>query len=154
MLDIRMVREKPEIVKKDLRKRGEREKLEWVDTLLEADRAWRKGLKAIEHLRHQRNVLTRQIAELKRNRKDASGLIQEMRTIPEKIKSLEEENHNHQEKIRFYLMRLPNLLHTSVPVGKDEHDNKIIRKVGSPPKFSFKAKNHLELLEGLGLIDW
>ncbi|MFH1978127.1 MAG: serine--tRNA ligase [Candidatus Aenigmatarchaeota archaeon] len=153
MLDIKLIRETPQIVKKNLQKRGDKEKLEWVDDVVELDKKWRSGLKKIEDLRRKRNVVTHEIAKIKANGKSASKEIQEMKDIPNKIKELEEKNQKYREKMMYYLMRIPNILHDSVPKGKDDEDNVETKKWGNPPKFDFKSKNHLDLLLDLGLID-
>ena len=153
MLDIKLIRERADLVKKNLKKRGNPGYLKWVDNLIEVDKKWRFGLKEIEGLRHKRNILTQEIAVAKKAGGKALDKIKEVKDIPDKIKKLEDMNELHKEKINHYLMRLPNLLHDSVPIGRDENDNKIIRTHGKPPNFKFKPRNHLELLEHLKLID-
>ena len=86
MLDIRVIRETPETVKNNLKKRGEEEKIKWVDQLLEHDQKWRAGLKRVEKLRHERNVITEAIARLKREKKSVTKEINQVKNIPEKIK--------------------------------------------------------------------
>ncbi len=153
MLDIKLIRERPEVVRENLIKRNEKEKLEWIDKIIEYDKKWRESLQKLESLRHRRNIITEKIAKFKKEGKDTSSLIKEVKSIPEKIKDLEEKTQKYREMIDFYLKNLPNLLHESVPLGKDENDNIEIRRWGRPPKFDFKPKNHLEIAEGLGLID-
>lgn len=153
MLDIKLIREHPEMVKKDLEKRRDFEKIKWVDDLLEYDKRWRELVKKINELRQKRNVLTQEIAELKKEGKDVKNKLREVKKLPEKIKSLEAKAKEYKQKVNHILLRLPNLLHESVPYGKDENDNVVIRTWGKPPKFDFKPKNHLEIALGLGLID-
>ena len=153
MLDIRLIREKPGMVRKNLRKRGEKEVLERLDELIKADEKWRLSLRKIESLRHRRNQATQEIANLKREGKPVTKLISEIKCIPGKIKELEERNDKLREGVDSCLMRIPNLLHDSVPKGKDDSDNKEVRRWGKPPKFSFKPRNHQELAEGLGILD-
>ena len=153
MLDIKLIRENPEIVKNDLRKRGELEKIKWVDELLVYDKKWRELTKKMNELRHRRNVLTVEIAKLKKEGKDFKDKLKEVKELPKKIEELEEKASKLKEKIDYILMRLPNILHESVPVGKDESENVVIRVWGKPPKFDFEPKNHLEIALGLGLID-
>ncbi|MBU5688394.1 MAG: serine--tRNA ligase, partial [Candidatus Aenigmarchaeota archaeon] len=104
-------------------------------------------------LRKKRNEITEEISKLKKQGKDVNNLLKEVKEIPEKIKQLEEELAKYEEKVNWYLLRLPNILHESVPYGKDDKDNVVIKVWGNPPKFDFQPKNHLEILEGLGLID-
>ncbi len=153
MLDIKLIREKPDIVIKDLKKRQEKEKLKWLEELIEYDKKWRSSLKRLEELRRRKNIITSEIAELKKNRKPVKKQIREVKEIPEKIRKLETQNEKYKEKINHYLMQLPNILHESVPYGKDDKDNKEVRRFGKPPEFGFKPRNHMEILEDLGLID-
>lgn len=153
MLDIKLIREKPQIIKKNLKKRKDEEKIKWVDDAVELDKKWRASLKKAERLRKKRNEVTREIAQLKTEKKSASKQIKEIKSIPEKIRKLEEKNRKYREKLDWYLMRLPNLLHESVPAGKEDEDNVVVRTWGKTPSFDFKPKNHLEILQDLGLID-
>ncbi len=153
MLDIKFIRENPEIVKKDLRKRGEKEKIEWVDKLLRYDKLWRESLKSLENLRHKRNTITEKIAELRRRGESADDLLREAKEIPARIKELEEKNKKYRERIDFYLQRIPNILHESVPVGKDDEENVPIRHWGKIPKFPFKPKDHIDLGLSLDIMD-
>ncbi len=153
MLDIKLLRETPEIVKKDLDRRHDTEKLKWVDDLLKYDKEWRQLIQEINDFRYKRNVITQEIAELKKQKKDASRKLKEAQEIPRKIEELEKKAEDYQEKIKYIQMRLPNILHESVPFGKDDKDNVVIRTWGKPLKFDFEPKNHLDILQGLGLID-
>ena len=147
MLDIRFIREKPEIVKKDLEKRKEPEKIKWLQELIEKDREYRELLQKSQKLRHEHNVINQEINQLKKQGKDISKKLKIARSIPKELNDIEEKIAEVKEKINYYLMRLPNILHKSVPFGTDEAGNKVIRKFGTKPKFSFKLKNHGELLE-------
>ena len=153
MLDIKLIREHPEIVKNNLKKRHEEDKIRLVDDVLEYDEKWRKTINKINRLRHKRNVVAQEIAELKMKGTSPSEKIKEMRAISEKIGKLEKRLREYEQKRREILMRLPNILHESVPYGKDENDNVEIRRWGKPPHFDFEPKNHLEIALNLGLID-
>lgn len=153
MLDIKLIRENPDIVRKDLKKRHDTEKLKWVDELIDADKKRRDIIQQVNELRKKRNEVTQDIAKLKKEGKDASKKLKEVKEIPDKIKKLEDKLADYEDKIKYYLMRLPNILHESVPFGKDEHDNVVIRVVGKKPEFDFEPKNHVEILQNLGLID-
>ncbi|MCW1309227.1 MAG: serine--tRNA ligase [Candidatus Nanoarchaeia archaeon] len=153
MLDIKLIREKPEIVKDDLIKRGMKDRVQLVDELLEIDKKWREGVKKVGELRHKRNIISRQVAELKKKGKDVSKEIKEIEEIPMQIKKIEMEIEKYKNRINEILYKLPNILHESVPIGKDENDNVEIRRWGTIPKFNFKPKNHLEIALGLGIID-
>lgn len=154
MLDIRLIREKPELVRKDLEKRGDSEKLEWLKDLIKYDKEWRENLQSMEGLKRERNILTDKIAGLKKKGESVSKELEQVKSLPEKIKKLEERNEKLKKMTDFYIMRLPNILHHSVPVGKDESDNVEVSKWGKHPDFQFKPKNHAEIAESLGLLDF
>lgn len=153
MLDIKLIRENPKIVEDNLKKRGDEEKLKLLKALIESDKKYRDGLKELEKLKHDRNVVSEEIAKLKKEGKEVSHRIKEASELPEKIKKLEEDVLRQKEMIDFTLMRLPNLLDESVPIGKGEENNAVVKTYGKQPKFNFKPKNHLEILKNLGLID-
>ncbi len=154
MLDIRFVRENPDIVKEDLNKRQDKEKLKWVDDLIIKDKEYRNLLQLNQDLRHKRNLITDEINQLKKQGKDISLKVREAKELPNKIKEVDERINEIQEKIYYYLMRLPNILHKSVPIGKDETENKEVRKWGLKRKFDFELKTHGEIIEKLGIGDF
>lgn len=153
MFDINILRENPELVKKDLEKRKDTEKLKWVDIVVDKDKKWRKAKKELDNMRHERNKVSAEIRELKKQGKDASKQMQLAKDLPGQIKRTEDVVAQLAKDIRKYLMGLPNLLHESVPYGKDDSENVVIRTWGEKPKFNFKAKNHLDIALDLGLID-
>ena len=154
MLDIKLIREHPEIVRNDLKKRGDLEKLKMLDDLIEYDKHWRKLLTEVNELRHRRKVVTAEIASLKKRGEDVSRQMEEAKRIPQDIKKLENQVAEYREKVDLILLRLPNILHESVPFGKDESENVVVKIVGKPPKFDFKPKSHVEIALNLGLIDF
>jgi seryl-tRNA synthetase len=153
MLEMKFIREHPEIVKADLERRGAIDKLAWVDEVLQNDQKWRSLQVQANALRQQRNKLTEQIAKLRKQGQDATPVMHEAEAIPDKIRELEQEAGNLRERIDQTLMQLPNIMHESVPAGKDEHDNVEIRKWGTPPQFSFKPLDHIDLATKLDLVD-
>jgi seryl-tRNA synthetase len=153
MLDVKFVRENPQLVKENLKRRGDEAKIPWVDELLENDRRWRSLRTEADTLRSKRNKLTEQIAQARRQGQDASHLVRDAEQIPGQIKTLEKESGDLDSKIANTLMQLPNIMHESVPVGTDENDNVEVRKWGKPPEFNFKPKDHIDLGTHLGLID-
>ncbi len=154
MLDIKFIRENPEVVRKDLEKRNEKEKLEWLEDLLKSDVEYRKSLQDNQRLRQRRNEITEEINQLKKQGKEIKEKVQEAKELPDKIKQSDERIEELKSKIEYYLMRLPNILHESVPVGKDANDNAVVRTWGEKPKFSFELKPHGELLQELGLANF
>ena len=140
MLDIKLIRENPEIVKKDLIKRDELEKLKWIDEILELDKKWRENLRKINQLRRERNRIAVEIGKRKKAGESVDDLLTKSKEIVKQIEILEKENEEIRERIDFYLWRLPNITHESVPIGKDDTEN-------VPIKFWGKArvwKGHLE----------
>ncbi len=153
MLDIKLIREKPEVVRKDLEKRNNKEKLTWLHEIIEADKQWRQLNIEIEKLRHSRNNISEEINQAKKLSKDISEIVQRAKIIPELIKDKEELAIKLKEKVDYILMRLPNILHNSVPVGKDENDNKVIRNFGKIPRFKFPTKDHIDVALGLNMVE-
>ncbi len=154
MLDIKFIRENPKTIKDDLKKRRDLEKVKWVDDLFKKEKEHRELLFKTEQLRHRRNVVSDEIRKLKEEGKAIKEKIKEAKEIPEKIKKGEERIKELKEKIHFYLMRLPNIMHKSVPYGKDETGNKVVRTWGEKPRFDFKLKPHGELVEELGVANF
>ncbi len=153
MLDIKLIREHPEVVRNDLEKRGTPEKLGMLNDLIAHDIEWRYCLAQVNELRRKRNVITAEIAKLKKQGVDATAKLKEAEGIPAAIKQLEDKVEAHREKINYALMRLPNILHESVPFGEDENDNVSIREWGKKPRFSFPPRNHIDLGLSLDLMD-
>jgi len=150
MLDIKLIREKPKEIEKNVKRRHDPEKLKLLKELIAKDKRMRNAIKKVEALKHERNVVSRELAKTKGKGK---AKIKRMRGIGKEIVELDGKRIKLQQETRGMLLQIPNLLDKSVPYGKDDDDNKQIRSWGKPPKFSFKPKNHLEILEGLGLID-
>ena len=153
MLDMKFVRENPQLVKQNLERRGDEAKIPSVDELLENDRKSRSLRTEADTLRSKRNKLTEQIAQARRQGQDTTQLVKEAERIPDKVKTLEKEYADLDSKIASVLMQLPNLIHESVPVGKDDKDNVEVRKWGKLPEFNFKPKDHVDLTAQLGLVD-
>ena len=149
MLDINLIRTNPKLIKENLKKRNQANKAPIVDTLLKLDQEWRSIKQGIDRLRHLRNKISLEINILVKQKKDTTTKIKEVKEIPEKIRILEEKAEHLSEKIADLHKTLPNIMHDSVPLGKNEKDNKIIRKWGTIPKFAFTPKNHVELIENL-----
>ncbi|MAH33325.1 serine--tRNA ligase [archaeon] len=151
MLTIKFIRENPDIVKKDLKKRNDLEKVKWVDDLLKKDEQYRKLLQKEQELRHKRNQISDEINQLKKQGKDIKQKIKEAKELPEKVRELTNKVEELKGGIINYLMRIPNILHDSVLKGKDEKDNKVLRKQGIIKKFDFKLKTHEDVIESLNL---
>lgn len=153
MLDIKFVQDNAASIKKDLGKRGDKEKAEWVDELVKKHTQFKQLKEDNDKLRNKRNVITREINELRKEGKDIKAAVKEAKEIPAKIADSDKKLETLQERITFILQRLPNVLHESVPTGKDDSGNKEVRKWGTPKKAEEK-KSHGELLEEKGLADF
>jgi seryl-tRNA synthetase len=153
MLDIRMIREDPESVKKNLQKRGDPENLRMLEEIIRDDSVWRENLTRLNELRHERRQITASIAALKKRGKEAGAEIEKGKTVDNEVTTLERQVGENEQKVQQYLMRLPNLLHESVPFGKDENDNVQIKSWGKVPKFDFTPKGHVEIGLDLDIID-
>ncbi len=154
MLDIRFVREHAGLVRASLEKRQDPEKIAWLDDLLEKDAEWRKLLQETEQLRNRRNVISREVNKAKKQGGDIALLLEEAKRIPNTIKSNEIRQEELQEQIHGLLLRIPNLLHESVPFGKDDSENVVIKKFGKPRKFDFELKHHGQLAVAVGCADF
>ena len=153
MLDIKLIRENPELVRENLKRRGDPENLRMLDELIDCDRKWRQLLTELNELRHQRKTITMEIAALKKKGEDVGGRISKAKAVDAEITRLEKKVSDLEEKKHNLLMRLPNLLHESVPFGRDEHDNVPVRTWGEIPEFKFPVKDHIELGLSLDIMD-
>jgi len=142
MLELKFVRAHPEIVRADLNKRGDTAKLAWVEEVLEMDRRARELTVAIGDLRNRRNVISREINRARKAGEDTAVLIAEAADLPARIKEIESERDTLTEGVRYRLMRIPNILHESVPIGKDDTENIEIKRWGEPRVPAFDLKNH------------
>jgi seryl-tRNA synthetase len=154
MLDIRFVRANPDAVKADLIKRNDSEKLAWVDDLLKKDARSRELKVETDLLRQRRNTIAREINAARKAGQDAAVLMTEAANLPQKIKDCDAEQEENAATIHAYLMRLPNILHESVPVGKDDTENVEIKKSGILKTFDFELKNHGQLAADQGWADF
>jgi seryl-tRNA synthetase len=125
-----------------------------VDQLLELNRERKRCILEVETKKAHQNKVSQVIATKKRNKEDAATELAEMGQVSAAIKELEAKTNEADQKVSALAASLPNLLSSSVPVGKSDADNVVIRSHGTAPKFSFKAKEHWELGEKLGILDF
>ena len=151
MLEIKFIRQNAQLVQESLRRRG----LDYdLQRFLDCDSKRRAILLEVEELKHERNTVSGRIAQMNKERKDPSKLIAQMRAVSQRIKALDEELSKYEESLHAILMDLPNIPHPSVPIGKDEKDNPVIKQVGQPRSFDFQPLPHWEIGEKLGIIDF
>ncbi|OIO64694.1 serine--tRNA ligase [Candidatus Woesearchaeota archaeon CG1_02_57_44] len=153
MLDIAYVRENQDAVRKNLERRQDPEKLQLLDNALALDVEWRKMKTILDLLRQKRNQSSKSINEARKKGDDIAPLLAEAKTLPDQIRKAEEDEQQLQERLRTLMMRIPNLLHDSVPYGEDESGNVVVKTWGEPRKDA-PALPHGELLVSLGLADF
>jgi len=154
MLDIKLIRESPEIVRENLQKRGDEEKLRLLEDIISDDSNWRKKVVEVDGLKARRNRMAQEVAQLKKTGQDASSHIAEMQELKARIENLDAEVQILKGSVEKKLMMVPNILHESVPVGADASDNVEIKKWGKIPEFDFELKSHADIAESLGLADF
>lgn len=151
MLDRRFVRESIDRVSQMLQDR----QLDMdLRPFRELDEDRRRILREVEELKHRRNVASEEISVLKREKKDSSGRIEEMREVSQQIKVLDQQLAEIEQKFDEVLLLIPNMPHESVAVGKDEKDNPVMKVWGTPPSLGFEPKPHWEIGESLGILDF
>ena len=154
MLDIKFVKNNQKIIKEDLKKRKLEARIPILNQLILDYGRYLNIRKGLDELRHRKNIISEEINKLKKGNEDISKELSEAKSIPSKISALEEEYAKLQNGIKINLTQIPNVMHKSVPSGKDASENKVVKKWGKIPKFSFKIKNHVELIEDLGVADF
>ena len=155
MIDIKLIRESPELVKENIKKKFQDEKIVLVDKVRKLDEEWRKLKYKEDGLRSERNKVSEGINQAKKNKdeKKAKQLIK-AKEIPEKIEKIQKKRKKFEEEINKIRYQIPNIIHGSVPIGKDECENVEVKKIGKPRKFDFSVKNHVEVGEQLGVLDF
>jgi seryl-tRNA synthetase len=153
VLDVKLVREDPKAIIRNLERRGALQKVPLVDEAVKADFEWRRFKTEIDKLRHKQNELTAEVAAMKKRGDSIEAKLKEVRGIPQEIEDLETKSAERHARLNGILMSMPNMLHESVPAGKDETQSVVARSVGKKPKFSFEPKHHIDLLAGLGMVD-
>src|SRR3989338_5887876 len=153
MLDIKMIREKPSEVRKNLERRHDLSILARLDEAIKEDAERRDVIKQVEALKKKRKEITKEVSSLKAKGNDAKKELKDAGEVAAKISKLDIEQAKLDEKTKLLLMVIPNLLHESVPEGKDDTDNAVVKTAGGTLGFTFKPKNHLEIALALGLID-
>ena len=151
MLDVRFVRKNLDQVREALANR--QMKLD-LDEFSRLDETRRSLLTEVEALKTERNASSGEVAKLKRAGQDASHLMERLSAISEQIKALDEGARKADEESEAFLYSIPNVPHSSTPVGKDENDNPVMRTVGDKPEFGFAPKEHWEIGQNLGTLDF
>jgi len=151
MLDIKFIRSNLERVKKDYENRGFKADL---DALVALDEKRRAAIQQVEELKNFKNSKSKEIGILKREGKSCDAVMAELSGMNDDIKRLDDEANALETQISDELLRMPNILHASTPIGRSEEDNVEIKKFGTPKVFNFEPKPHFELAENLDIVDF
>jgi seryl-tRNA synthetase len=151
MIDIKVFRENPKLIKESNKKRGLETKD--VDLVIKTDEEYRKLQTEVQQLKQKRNLVTEDISRLKKDGKSAAKQIKEMGKVSQEIKDSDEKINKLFEERENLRKKIPNILDSEVPQGKDSSDNKELRNWGTLPKFDFALKGHADLVEELGIAD-
>ncbi|MCC8016667.1 MAG: serine--tRNA ligase [Clostridiales bacterium] len=155
MLDIRFVRENPDIVKENIKKKFQEEKLPLVDEVIELDREKREAQKKADELRANRNKLSKEIGNLMAQGKKEEGMAlrEKVKAQAEELESLSEKESKLSDKINKIMMIIPNIIDSSVPIGRDDSENVEIQKYGEPLVPDFEIPYHTDIMEKFNGID-
>lgn len=154
MLDLKIIQENFEEVKNKLANRGQPQVVTDLDEVYHLSTEIKDLTQQAQVRREKRNKISDEVKKLKMAGGEVSGLIEESRRIGEEITAIEKESKNLEEKLKSLLLRLPNIPHDSVPVGKTAEDNVVVRVVGQPPVFDFEPLPHWDIGQNLGILDF
>ena len=155
MIDIKLIRENPELVKENIKKKFQDQKLVLVDEVLSLDKKNRESKLNGDNLRSQRKNLSNQIGSLMKsgNKEEAEKVKAEVAEINAKLEENEKLENEYSEEIKSRMMKIPNIMHPSVPIGKDDNENVEIQRFGEPVVPDYEVPFHGEILEALGGLD-
>jgi seryl-tRNA synthetase len=156
MIDINLIRKNSDFIKENIKKKFQNEKIKLVDDFLKLDEKWRKLKFEEDSFRAQRNKISQEINNLiKENKKDKiESLKEQAKKIPDNIKKIQENRTDLEVKMKEILYKIPNIIHPSVPIGKDSSENVEVKRFGKIREYNFEVKSHVDLGEELGLLDF
>jgi seryl-tRNA synthetase len=154
LIDINTVRNDPKLVKENIKKKFQDQKLPLVDEVIKIDSKLKALRQEAQDLRTERNAVSLQINEAKKSGKDVKKILEKAKKIPDQIKEIEDEALKLDHELVQILNAIPNIMNKSVPIGKDASQNKELKKIGKPKKYKYEIKNHAELAENLGMADF
>ena len=150
MLDPKLIKESPQIIRDMLKARS----VEFdFDELIDSDKKRREFILKTDELRKKKNQVALEISQKKKAGEDTSSILAEMKNISEELAKLESSQEEIEKKYSNLALTIPNLIHESVPIGKDESANREIKKWGKIPEFNFKVNDHIDISENLDLVD-
>jgi seryl-tRNA synthetase len=150
MLDPKLIKENPQVIQEMLKARNVEFDLEG---LVESDKKRRDFILKTDELRKKKNKVALDIAQKKKAGEDASKILDEMKQVSQELSTLESSQIEIEEKYKKLAFSIPNLIHDTVPIGKDDSANKEVKKWGTIPEFDFKINDHIDISENLDLVD-
>ncbi len=155
MLDIKFLREHPDAVKENIRKKFQDHKLPLVDEVIVKDKELRSMKQRVDDLRAQRNAMSKQIGGLMKEgkREEAEAVKQQVASMADELKEIEEKESVVREEVNRIMMQIPNMIDPSVPIGKDDSENVELKKFGEPVVSDFEIPYHTEIMESFNGID-
>jgi seryl-tRNA synthetase len=154
MIDIRLIREKPELVRENIKKKFQNDKLPLVDKVIKLDKDWRALKTKDDELRASRNKISEEINQAKKVKKPIDALLKKAKDIPGILAKNEGEEKKLEEEIKQIMYQIPNIIHKSVPIGKDSSENVEIKRIGKPTVPKYPIFHHAELAEKLNGADF
>jgi seryl-tRNA synthetase len=150
VIDSKLLKQNPEIIKDMLKKR----KVQFpINELISLDQRRRQLIVEMQHVKHEKNTLSHSIASKKKEKADASQEISEMKNVSIRILSLEKEKRLIESRFNLLMRNLPNIIDQSVPIGNNENDNVVIKQHGTIKNLEFRPKDHIEIATSLDLVD-
>ena len=155
MLDIKFLRENPDLVKENIKKKFQDQKLPLVDEVIVKDRELRTMKQRVDDMRAQRNAMSKQIGGLMKEgkRDEAEAVKQQVASMADELKEIEEKEAVVRDRVQEIMMQIPNMIDPSVPIGKDDSENVELEKFGEPVVPAFEIPYHTEIMEKFNGID-
>ncbi len=153
MIDIKLIRDNPDLMRRNLTKRFQKEKIQVLEDAIALDGKWRRGLDELNRLRHQKNLLDEEIRKKKISGQSAKDEMAQSREISSRIRQLEKEVSAAKQGLDQRMLQLPNIVDESAPIGQTEEENVVVRRWGGIPQFPFRPRDHIELGLELDLFD-
>jgi len=154
MLDIYLVRENPKLIEKNLKNKFQEDKIPVLQQLIKDDNEWRKLKLKADNKRSERNKISLEISKAKKEGKNIKPILKKAKEIPKELEKIETKLKRVKNKADKAILQMPNIIHSKVTKGRDDSKNNVIKIIGKPKKPTFKIKNHVELIEELGLADF
>lgn len=154
MIDVKLLRENPKLVRENIKKKFQNDKLKLVDDFTELDSKWRKLKYEEDSLRSERNSISKEISEKKKQGKSVVKEMKIAKSIPEKLEKINNKRLIVEGHIKAILQKIPNIIHDSVPIGKNDSENVELEKIGVPKVPNYEVLNHVEIAEKIGGVDF